>query len=144
MKGALSSAIHVVLISKLMDCTDYDLTQTLLFGNTSQTSSNNFKIINALIYDILSSKRFDEPLFKINFFISKFDFNQQFSLFYILPGTLSYIGIWRLCNFVYIYIYIYIIYIYKISVFSNFSEKKKCQIFFTVLHRQKSIITTQI
>ena len=41
----------------------YDLTQTLLFGNTSQTSSNNFKIINALIDYILSSKRFDEPLF---------------------------------------------------------------------------------
>ena len=33
--------------SKLLDFTDYDLTQTLLFGNTSQTSSNNFKIINA-------------------------------------------------------------------------------------------------
>ena len=33
------------LDSKLLDCTDYDLTQTLLFGNTSQTSSNNFKIL---------------------------------------------------------------------------------------------------
>ena len=31
------------LDSKLLDCTDYDLTQTLLFGHTSQTSSNNFK-----------------------------------------------------------------------------------------------------
>ena len=51
------------LDSKLLDCTDYDLTQTLLFGNTSQTSSNNFKIINASIDYILSSKRFDEPLF---------------------------------------------------------------------------------
>ena len=48
---------------KLLDCTNYDLTQTLLFGNTSQTSSNNFKIINASIDYILSSKRFDEPLF---------------------------------------------------------------------------------
>ena len=47
------------LDSKLLDCTDYDLTQTLLFGNTSQTSSNNFKIISALIDYILSSKRFD-------------------------------------------------------------------------------------
>ena len=37
------------LDSKLLDCTDYDLTQTLLFGNTSQISSNNFKIINASI-----------------------------------------------------------------------------------------------
>ena len=51
------------LDSKLLDCTDYDLTQTLLFGNTSQISSNNFKIINASIDYILSSKRFDEPLF---------------------------------------------------------------------------------
>ena len=31
-----------------MNCTDYYLTQKLLFGNTSQTSSNNFKIINTL------------------------------------------------------------------------------------------------
>ena len=51
------------LDSKLLDCTDYDLTKTLLFDNTSQTSSNNFKIINALINYILSSKRFDESLF---------------------------------------------------------------------------------
>ena len=27
-----------------LHCTGYDLTQTLLFGNTSQTSSYNFKI----------------------------------------------------------------------------------------------------
>ena len=71
------------LDSKLFDCTDYDLTQTLLFGNTSQTSCNNFKIINASIDYILSSKRFDEPLFKINSFISKSEFNQQFSFLHI-------------------------------------------------------------
>ena len=58
------------LDSKLLDFTDYNLTQKLLFGNTSQTSSNNFKIINASIDYNLSSKRFDEPLFKINSFIS--------------------------------------------------------------------------
>ena len=51
------------LDSKLLDSTDYDLTQTLLFGNTSQTSSNNFKIVNASIDYILSRKRFDKPLF---------------------------------------------------------------------------------
>ena len=50
------------LDSKLLDGTDYDLTQTLLFGNTTQTSSNKFKIINASIDYILSSKRFDESL----------------------------------------------------------------------------------
>ena len=51
------------LDSKLLDCTDYDLTQTLLFDSKSQISSNNFKTINTLIDYILSSKRFDEPLF---------------------------------------------------------------------------------
>ena len=51
------------LDSKLLDCSNYYLTQTLLFGNTSQISSNNFKIINASIDYILLSKRFDEPLF---------------------------------------------------------------------------------
>ena len=50
------------LDSKLLDCTDYDLTQTLLFHSTSQISSNNFKIINASIDYILSSKRFEESL----------------------------------------------------------------------------------
>ena len=51
------------LDNKLLHFTDYDLTPTLLFGNTSQTSSNNFEIINASIDYILSSKKFDEPLF---------------------------------------------------------------------------------
>ena len=55
----------------MFDCTDYDLSQTLLFGNTSQISSNNFKIINASIDFILWSKRSGEPLFKINSLISK-------------------------------------------------------------------------
>ena len=71
------------LDGKLLDYTDYVLTQTFLFGNTSQTSTNNFKIINASIEYILLSKSFDEPLFKINSFISKSEFNQQFSFLYI-------------------------------------------------------------
>ena len=29
-------------VSRLLDCTEYDLTQTLLFGSTLKTSSNNF------------------------------------------------------------------------------------------------------
>ena len=61
------------LDSKLLDCTDYDLTQTLLLGNTSQTLSNKFKIINAPIDYI---KRFDEPFFYMNSFVSKSKFNQ--------------------------------------------------------------------
>ena len=48
---------------KLLDCTDDDLTQTLLSGNISQIFSNSFKIINTSIDYILSSKRFGEPLF---------------------------------------------------------------------------------
>ena len=51
------------LDSKLLDCTDYDLTQTLLSGNTFQTLSNNCKIFNASTDYILLSKRFDESLF---------------------------------------------------------------------------------
>ena len=69
--------------SKLLDCTNYDLTQTLLFGNTSHCSCKNLKIINASIDYILSSKRFDEPLCQINSFISKPEFNQQFSFLHI-------------------------------------------------------------
>ena len=107
------------LDSKLLDSTNYDPTQTLLFGKTSQTSSNNFKIINASIDYILSNKRFDEPLFLNKFFhqlISKSKFNQKFSFlqksifcftciiivisYFILPGTFRYISIWRSCNFV--------------------------------------------
>ena len=73
------------LDSKLLNFSDYDHTQTLLFANTSQTSSNNFKIINASIDYILYSKTFDELLFKINSFISKSEFNQQFSFFTYSP-----------------------------------------------------------
>ena len=79
------------LVSKLLDCTDYDLSQTLLFRNPSQTSSNNFKIIKASIDYILYSKTFDKLLFKINSFISKSEFNQQFSFFtysQVLSGIL--------------------------------------------------------
>ena len=70
--------------SKLIDCTDYDLTQTLPFGNTSYISSNNFKIINASIDYILSSKRFHEPLFKMNSLISKSKFSRQLRFLYII------------------------------------------------------------
>ena len=93
-----------------MDC-------TLLFGNTSQTSSNKFKIINASIGSILSSKRFDKLLFNTNSFISKSEFNQELSFlqstifvftyifiivisYFILTDIFRYIGIWWLCNFV--------------------------------------------
>ena len=116
--------------SKLLECTNLDLMQLLLFGNTSQILSNNFKVINASIDYILSSKRFDESLFKINSLISKSEFSQQFSFFiyyyyyyyyyhyficfiylfiyfnyFILPGTFQYTGIWpsrNFCFFVYI------------------------------------------
>ena len=81
------------LDSKLLDFTDYDLTQTLRFGKTSQSWSNNFKIINASIDYILSSKRFDEPLFQINSFISSsvnpniinnfLFYNRQFSVLHM-------------------------------------------------------------
>ena len=71
------------LNSKMLDCINYDLTQTLLFGNTSQTSCNNFEIINPSINYILSIKRFDEQLFQINSLISKSEVNQQLSFLHI-------------------------------------------------------------
>ena len=114
------------LDSKLLDCTDYDLTQTSLFGNASQTSSNNFKIINASIDYILSSKRFDEPLFWINSLISKLEFNQQFSFYlyivvisyFVLPGTFRYIGIWRSCNFVCLFFFLLFYVKWSVHIYS--------------------------
>ena len=48
---------------KLLENTDSNLTQTLLFGNTSFDITDNTKILNATINFILLTKRFDEPLF---------------------------------------------------------------------------------
>ena len=110
--------------SKLLDCIDYNLTQTLLFDISSQTSSNNFKIINTSIDYILSSKRFDEPLFHINYLISKSEFRKQFYFFidyyyfiyfiylfiyfsyFILPVTLEFLCFWRHCNFVFVCVFL--------------------------------------
>ena len=47
----------------LLDNTDSSLTQTLLFGNTSFKSNKNLKILIATIDYILSTKRFEEPIF---------------------------------------------------------------------------------
>ena len=47
----------------LLHNTDSTLTQTLLFGNTSFKSNKNLKILIATTDYILSTKRFDEPLF---------------------------------------------------------------------------------
>ena len=47
----------------LLDNTDSTLTKTLFFGNASFKSNKNLKILIATIDYILSTKRFDEPLF---------------------------------------------------------------------------------
>ena len=47
----------------LLDNTDSTLTQTLFFGNASFKSNKNLKILIATMDYILSTKRFDEPLF---------------------------------------------------------------------------------
>ena len=47
----------------LLENTSNVLTQTLLFGNMSLSSSDIPKILNATIDFILSTKRFDEQLF---------------------------------------------------------------------------------
>ena len=64
MKDALSSALYVALI---VNCW---ILPIMISHKRYFCSSNNFKIINASIDYILSSKRFDEPLFKMNSFIS--------------------------------------------------------------------------
>ena len=46
---------------KLLDNTDFSLTQTLLFANTTFNIKENTKIINLTIAFVLSTKRFDEP-----------------------------------------------------------------------------------
>ena len=48
---------------KLLDSTDTSLTQILLFGNSSFTTNDNTKIINLTIDFVLSTKRFNGPLF---------------------------------------------------------------------------------
>ena len=63
MKDALSSALYVALTVSYWILMIMISHKRYFFGNTPQTSSNNFKIINASIDYILSSKRFDEPLF---------------------------------------------------------------------------------
>ena len=49
--------------SSLLENTSNVLTQTLLFGNTSLSPSDNSKILSATIDFILSTKRFDKQLF---------------------------------------------------------------------------------
>ena len=48
----------------LLENTSKVLTQTLLFGNTSLSPSDNSKILSATIYFMLSTERFDEQLFQ--------------------------------------------------------------------------------
>ena len=47
---------------QLLDNTNFSLTQTLLFSNTTFNAKENTKIINLTIDFVLSTKRFDEPL----------------------------------------------------------------------------------
>ena len=47
----------------LLENTSKVLTQILLFGNTSLSPSDNFKVLRATIDFILSTKRFDKQLF---------------------------------------------------------------------------------
>ena len=58
MKGALLSTLGNFNCS-LLENTSKVLTQTLLFGNTSLSLSNNSKILGTAIDFILSTKRFD-------------------------------------------------------------------------------------
>ena len=50
--------------SKILESDDSYLTQTLLFGSISFDSETNKLVLNATIDYILSTERFEEPLFK--------------------------------------------------------------------------------
>ena len=62
----LSSLVNID--HKLLDNTNFSLSQILLFGNTTFNAKENTKIINLTIDFVLSTKRFDEPLLWIVFF----------------------------------------------------------------------------
>ena len=49
--------------SKILESNDSYLTKTLLFGSTSFDSETNAFVLNATIDYILSTERFEEPLF---------------------------------------------------------------------------------
>ena len=49
--------------SKLLESNDSYLTQTLLFGSASFDSETNTLVLNATTDYILSTERFEEPLF---------------------------------------------------------------------------------
>ena len=63
--------------SKLLECNDSYLTQTLLFGSTSFDSETKTLVLNATINYILSTEKFEEPLL----------FNPFRSTFFVLPDT---------------------------------------------------------
>ena len=71
-RSSLLSAIRNI-DSKLLEITDFSLTQILLYGNPSFDIITNSLILNATIDFILSTKRFEEALFQRN--------NQCFFLF---------------------------------------------------------------
>ena len=48
--------------SNFLNQADATITKTLLFGHLKYSNEVNFQILNASIYFILTSKRFDKPL----------------------------------------------------------------------------------
>ena len=47
---------------KILNQAHATITKTLVFGNSKYSNEVNLQILNASIYFILTSKRFDEPL----------------------------------------------------------------------------------
>ena len=69
--------------SKILEPNDSYLTQTLLIGSTSFDSETNMLVLNATIDYILSTERFEEPLFWKNFVFHMQSFN-PFRIFFFL------------------------------------------------------------
>ena len=56
-------SLNEEMFLKFLESNDFYLTQTLLFGSTSFDSETNTLVLNATIDYILSTERFEQPLF---------------------------------------------------------------------------------
>ena len=86
--------------SKILDSNDSYLTQTLLFGSTSFDSETNTLVLNATIDYILSTERFEQPLFLKNlvFFIWNLFNPFRSTFFFCIPRHLEF-SVPGDCNF---------------------------------------------
>ena len=88
--------------NNFLDLCEPALIRTLLFGSNSFNTDVNTNILNATIESILSTKRFDEPLFQWKQMIFKQGYESLYSVF---MAVVTYI----ICKFLLHYLRIYFI-----------------------------------